>query len=98
MPGMDLSFLESIGGVGLAVVLAYFGYKIIMFMIEQWKSSTEALNKNSEAFNKLSVVFEKSDERQIEFQKEILIVMNDTHKKVTDIHNKFIEGENKNGL
>lgn len=84
--------LEKSGIGGALILLIYFGFQGFKLMINQWKSSTEAVNKNTKAFVQLSHVFEKSSQREIEFQKEIMKLLNegqytikDTHKKVEDI-------------
>jgi uncharacterized protein HemX len=66
--------------------------------IDSQEKSTDAISKNTEAYNKLSVVFEKSYEREIEFQKEAIQLLRDNHniavdtqKRVKDIHDKIKE-------
>jgi hypothetical protein len=94
---LDLSILESVGIGGVAVVALYFSFQVFRIFIAQWRSSTDSIDKNTEAFQKLSDVFEKQSQREQEFQDHALKLLNenkttseDTNKKVTDIHKKFI--------
>jgi len=91
--GFDLSLLEkiSIGGVCFAII--YFGFQVFKIFVTQWQNSTDAVNKNTNAFNELSKVFERAHEREAEFQayaKEKLEASEQrektTLKKVIEIH------------
>jgi hypothetical protein len=82
-------------GVGIvAIVVIYLLVSgIVKGFLEMWKrsvdsqdKSTDALNRNSEAYQQLSNVFKASHEREIEFQKESLVLLRDIHSKTTDIH------------
>jgi hypothetical protein len=82
--------VDKIGGIGLAVIILFVGYKMFQLFISQWKNSTEAVNNNTTAFQELSRVFERANEREIEWQKEAMEIMKDTNKKVKDIHDKVV--------
>lgn len=83
---IDWAVIKEMGGLGIAVVAFIFVWNVFKVVTSQWKASTEAVNKNTEAFNELSKVFKKSHERELEFQAEILETMKETHLKVAEIH------------
>lgn len=87
----DWSILKEVGLGGVALALIFFGYKVIMFLLEQWRASTEALNRNTDGYTKLSEVFEKSHEREMEFQEKMLELTKDTNKKVSELHSQVIK-------
>lgn len=91
---MDLNFdwdaLSKVGIGGICIVVIFVGYKIFLFFFEQWKNSTDAINKNTAAFVKLTTVFEESSERDAQWQKEISVVLKDTNDRVRDIQQKVI--------
>lgn len=96
----DWSVIEKGGIAVISVTVIYFGYHVFRLVVEQWKNSTDAVNKNTEAFLELSKVFERSHEREVEFQKEALEILRESHKlnrdtniKVREIHDKIIEIE-----
>lgn len=92
-------------GIGVVAVIAIVILIAILWKgflavwnrsIDSQEKSTDAITKNTEAFNNLSNVFEKSHEREIEFQREALELLKDnnllakqTHEKVTDLHEKL---------
>lgn len=86
----DWAILEKIGIAGVCAVFVYFGFQALSLILVQWSNSTDAVNKNTEAFQELSKVFEKSFEREIVFQEEMRERMKDTQEKVTDIHRKIV--------
>lgn len=82
--------------VVLTAVLVKAFFTVWNRSIDTQEKSNEAITKNTEAYNKLSTVFEKSHEREIEFQREAIsllrtnnTVVNDVHEKVKDIHKKI---------
>lgn len=82
--------LDKVGTVGVCVVILIVGYKIFQVFIDQWKNSTEAVNKNTSAFTELSRVFERANEREIDWQERAMDIMKETNKKVKDIHDKVV--------
>lgn len=88
---LDWAILETIGLGGIAIALIYFGYKIIIFLMERWRESTEALERNTQAYTQLSQVFQQSHEREMEFQKKLILLSEDTNKKVSEIHKNVIK-------
>lgn len=88
--GVNPAILEKIGIAGICVLVMLFGYRMFVIFMTQWKNSTDAVNNNTTAFMELSKVFEKANEREIEWQKTAMEVMKDTNKKVSDIHNKVV--------
>lgn len=87
------NFLKDLGTGGLAGIALFLFYKMFQIFIDQWDKSTEAINRNTETHKEMKEIFEKSYEREIEFQKEVIILLKDTHKKVNVIHDKVKEGE-----
>jgi len=91
---MDINFdwnaIEKAGVVGICVVILIIGFKVFQIFIQQWQNSTEAVNKNTTAFQELSKVFERANEREIEWQDKAMNIMKDTQKKVSDIHDKIV--------
>lgn len=67
---MDYTIIEKIGIAGVAFVAIYFGYKMMEIFIAQWKVSTEAINRNTESFEKLTEVVDRAAKREQEFQRE----------------------------
>lgn len=82
--------LDKIGGIGLCVVILIVMFKMFQLFIDQWKKSTEAVNNNTTAFQALSQVFERANQREIEWQEKAMDIMKDTNKKVKDIHDKVV--------
>lgn len=87
----DWTIVEKIGMGGIAFLLIFFGNKILMFLLHQWKASTDALNRNTEGYKQLSKIFEQTSEREIKFQQESLLLMKDTNSKVDELHRKIIK-------
>lgn len=92
----DWSVLNKVGISGICLAIIYFGFQAFRIIIAQWQNSTDAVNKNTNAFMELSKVFERSHEREVEFQaytKEKLEASEErekkTLKKVTEIHEKL---------
>jgi hypothetical protein len=95
MPG--LSGLEKFGIAGITIAILIVGYKLFLVFIQQWKSSTDAVNRNSKSFEKLSTVFERQAVRDEKFQERVLFELNDssrvaidTNKKVTELHGAVV--------
>lgn len=95
----EFAGLEKAGIAGVCIALMIVGYKIFQLFINQWKNSTdaqnistEAVNRNTQSFEKLSAVFEKQHERELQFQQEVRTTMHDTHRKVTELHGTLIVG------
>jgi type II secretory pathway pseudopilin PulG len=82
--------LEKAGIAIVAIVALIIFAKLGGVFIQQWQNSTDAVNKNTSAFQELSKVFERANEREKEWQDEALGIMKSTHKKVTDIHDKVV--------
>lgn len=92
-------------GIGVVAIVAFVVltsflvkgfFKVWNRSIDTQEKSNEAITKNTDAYNKLSTVFEKSHEREIEFQREALellksnnTIARDTHDKVKDIQEKL---------
>lgn len=99
----DWSSFKEMGGLGVSAIAIYFGYRLVVLFIDQWKASTEALNRNTDSFKKLSEVFETQATLEREFQKEVLRLIHDSHdivtdtsRKVTRMYDKIMqEGEKK---
>ncbi len=92
----DPVILEKIGIAGICFAVIFFGFKIFKLVLNQWQSSTEALNRNTDAFKQHTELFAKQAEREVEFQKDVIhkldvgqTIMHDTNKKVTEIHRKI---------
>lgn len=88
--GFDWTAIKEAGVIGLSVVLIIVGFQAFKIIVAQWKSSTDAVNKNTEAFTELSRVFERSHERELEFHAEMRERVKDTQKKVREIHDKIV--------
>lgn len=93
---MDWTTMEKAGIAGVAIFALWCGLQMCKLMMNQWKSSTETVGKNTEAFIQLSNVFEKQAERELEFQRETTALLKsgietgqDTNRKVTEIHIKL---------
>lgn len=78
----DWTILKDVGMGGLAIVALLMLNKIVTTVLEQrkeegervltqWQASTDAINKNTEAFNNHSHVFERASERELEFQRSM---------------------------
>lgn len=86
--------LVEAGGIGaICFAVIYFGHKIFLTFIEQWKNSTDAVNKNTEAFTGLSTVLQQSHQRELEFQEHVKVKLEasearekETLEKVIEIH------------
>jgi ABC-type transport system involved in Fe-S cluster assembly fused permease/ATPase subunit len=88
----------------ICIAIIWFGYKVFVIIVSQWRNSTDAqmqsvdaVNKNTKAFEKLSEVFERQNAREIEFQEKTfsllksgVVIAEDTNKKVSEIHRKII--------
>lgn len=104
----------TIAEFGIGVVAIIVLYLLVMGFIKVWEksieaqhksieaqnSSTDALNRNTVAYTQLSSIFEKSHEREMEFQRETkefhsdaLWLLRDTHTKVDYLHTKQIKEE-----
>ncbi len=88
--------LEKIGIAGLAVSAIIVLYKVFVLFMEQWRNSTDAVNKNTSAFDALSQVFKESSERERMFQKEIMDtlrngvdVAKDTNERVRELQRRI---------
>lgn len=106
MVEFDWSVVEKVGIGGLGVVALFVIFRLTLLFIQQWNESTKALNRNSDAYNKLAEIFENSSNQQkqfqkeqmefqrqqMEFQKEMLLLTKDTNTKVTALHDKLIKG------
>jgi len=93
---VDWAKLGELGIGVVALVVFFFMFKLVM---GQWSKSTEAqltsaqaLERNTQAYEKLSAVFEKSYERELEFQREALgimkensVLLKDTNDRVRDV-------------
>jgi hypothetical protein len=95
LPAGAWAVMKDIGAAGLGVIALWLFYKIFTMFIEQWGKSTEAINRNTETHKEMQEVFQKSHEREIEFQKEVIILLKDTHKKVNILHSEFIDDDNR---
>jgi hypothetical protein len=84
------TILEKIGIAGICFAVIVVGFKLFTIFIDQWKNSTDAVNKNTEAFTELSNVFKQSSQREIEWQEKAMHLMKDTNKKVKDIHDRIV--------
>lgn len=98
----QLAGLDKIGITAVSIAIMYFGFKVFQIFTTQWKQSTEAVNRNTKSFEKLSAVFEKSNEREMEFQKNVMAMLSDgnklivdTHKKVGELHGSLIHKRRK---
>jgi hypothetical protein len=92
----DWSMLEKVGIAGICLALIYFGFQAFKLVLTQWQNSTDAVNKNTQAFVDLSNFFKKANEREEAFQKEIMKelrdgvdVAKDTNERVKDIQRKL---------
>lgn len=99
---VDWSSFKELGGLGVSAIAIYFGYRMVVLFIDQWRVSTEALNRNTDSFKKLSEVFETQSTLEREFQKEVLRIIHDSHeivadtsRKVTRIYDKIVVEEEK---
>jgi hypothetical protein len=94
----ELTNFERLGAVGLAAMIVFIGYKIMQLLMDQWRASTsaqeravDALNRNTDSFEKLAAVFEKQAERDVEFQKFVTGVLNKNTSLLTSAHQKITE-------
>lgn len=69
--GVDWTALEKVGIAGICLAVIIFGFRVFSIVIEQWGKSTDAVDKNTKAFEKLADVFEKQAERELEFQERM---------------------------
>ena len=92
---MEWAILEKVGIAGVALGGFWIMYQLFILFMNQWGASTEALNRNSDGYEKLSKVFEQSHEREMEFQKEMLSVSQDTNDKVTEMHRELLDKKKK---
>lgn len=92
---MDWAILEKVGIAGVAVAGFYVMYRVFILFMEQWSASTQALNRNSDGYEKLSKVFEQSHEREMEFQRDMMHISKDTNEKVTKLHQELVENASK---
>lgn len=93
---MAVVVLEKVGIAGICLAVIFFGYQLFKLFLAQWQNSTDAVNKNTEAFLELSNFFKKANEREEAFQKQIMeqvedgvSVAKDTNKRVRDIQNRI---------
>lgn len=98
---MDGNMLRELGIGIVAIIIMYL---IVKMVLAQWSKSTDAqietnktqsetaqaLEKNAKSYEKLAAVFEKSHDREIEFQREVISSLKDTNSKVNDIHKKIV--------
>ena len=96
---MDWAILEKVGIAGVAVAGFWVMYQVFIMFMKQWGASTEALNRNSDAYKELSKVFENAHERDLEFQKDMVGLSKDTNQKVSELHRELVErkGGNNHG-
>lgn len=87
---MDWTTLTDLGIGVVAIILLY---QTFMKFADIWQKSidtqqeqTRALDRNAEAYEKLADVFDKNMARETAFQQEVLGVIKDTNRKVTEIH------------
>lgn len=94
-----------IGEMGLGVVALIAITFIVVKFIEAWQKSNDAqihtadaLAKNAQAYDKLAHVFEQSSEREREFEREALRLLQenaaktaDTHRRVREMHQRMLE-------
>lgn len=94
---MNIGFdvIEKIGVGGLAVLILIVGFNMFKLFMEQWKNSTEAVNKNTAAFEELAGVFERVSERDARWQREVsdklengVNIAQDTNRRVREIQLK----------
>jgi hypothetical protein len=84
------------GGIAtISVVALFIGYQVTKLFIGQWKASTDAMDRNTQGYEKLTEVFTKSAEMEEQFQKEVVgmlrqghYIAEDTNRKVHEIHRK----------
>src|SRR5690606_20558054 len=62
--------IEKIGLGGITLVILIGAYRIFILFLDRWQESTEALNRNSDAYQQLSQVFEESLKHEIEFREK----------------------------
>lgn len=84
----DWSIIEKAGIGGVCLAIIFFGFQAFKIVISQWQNSTDAVNKNTDAFMELSKVFERSHEREVEFQAY-------TKEKLQDHDRKLIASEER---
>lgn len=89
---MEEILFGKLAELGLGVVALVILYLIVKMFVEMWGRSTDAINRNTNGFEQLSEVLAKSHERDIQFQKDAMKLMRDTHDKVDEIHVKIIKG------
>lgn len=73
----DWKIIQEITSGGVGIVAIFFGYKVVMVFIDLWRTSTDAINRNTESFNKLSEVVDRATARDIEFQKATMEILHD---------------------
>lgn len=95
---MDFVKLGELVGTGvITITVVFFGYKMVELFVAQWKASTEALNRNTASFEKLSDVFEQANKNEESFREAVMMAQKqllehelDTNKKVTELHKKLV--------
>lgn len=85
--------IKDIGAAGLGVIALWLFYKIFTLFIDQWGKSTEAINRNTETHNEMKDMLHRSHERELEFQRDVIVLLKDTHKKVNAVHEKITDGD-----
>lgn len=90
--------IEKIGLGGITLVILIGAYQIFIMFLDRWQESTEALNRNSDAYQQLSQVFEESlkhemefREKQMSFQREMTTLTKQTYDKVSEIHEEVVK-------
>lgn len=84
----DWAAFDKLGALGISALALFAGYRIVVMFVGQWKVSTEAINRNTDSFEKLSEVFETQSKREKEFQVEVLHMMHDSYSLVSDTSRK----------
>jgi hypothetical protein len=102
---VDWSILTNIGIGGVSLAALYCIYRLATLFIDQWRLSTDALNRNTESFKQLAQVFETHATLELNFQREVLRIIRDSHdlvydtsKKVTRLYDKMLLEEKENTL
>lgn len=94
--GFTPADLGKVGIGGICILLIIVGYKLFQLFLEQWKNSTDAVNKNTTAFMNLTTVFKESSERDERWQRQVMETLQDgvstgqdTNRRVRDIQSKI---------
>lgn len=103
MVEVNWEMIESVGVAGVALFALYVIYKVVLLFIHQWKTSTEAINRNTEGFTSLIEFLEEQAERERALQRETLSLSRETNAIVHSLHRHitgsdyltYIKGEEK---